>query len=204
MNMVLILIPLLLLSIVFVEITIIDVQMAKIGDSSQQQNKSENPPPKVEIMITTNGFLVRVNSQAVSPIEACAGAKETVCIDTDTRDEKKLTSGYRWHELYNLALTLKNGDNPKWPNKEAWAKANSVDFVLDEDIPFGVLVKTMDTVRFKRRGKGNKSSKGEIFASAAEFDTSKAATEQKVEEGEKKLVPLNLFRQPMLGQPVLK
>jgi biopolymer transport protein ExbD len=201
MNMVLILIPLLLLSVVFVELTIIDVSLAKIGDSSEPQDKQDKPPPKVELMVVSDGFLIRVNKQAMAPVlDECSGSKETLCMEAE-RDEKVPTSGYRWHELYNLALQLKNGEHPKYPaDAFDWEKTDSIDFILEEDIAFAVLVKAMDVVRYKRRKKGNNASPGESFDSMEDFAKSEIAM---VKAGNV-VSPAPLFRQPMLGQPVLK
>ena len=190
LNMVMILIPLLLLSLVFEQMGVINVSAPKlaVGPVDQDPTPPENPPLQLTIGISTSGFTIAATGAKLPPIPGCPEAgPTTVCTmkskdvaailgevkslrdrydQTGNRDfisqsDKKVVAAveaFDYRQLYNLLVSIKK----KFPDETV------VNLGADPDIPFEILVKTMDTVRFKLESKSDSGdfNSGESFTKA--------------------------------------
>lgn len=202
MNLVLILIPLLLLSVVFLEITVINVTMPQksIGSAATDGD----PPKRLQVMVSKEGFWIIHDPTLKPEPPATPGCeKMTVCLKDKTADPPTVES-YDWVTLYNELMKLKS--DPSWADHE------TVEIVAGSDIPFGTLVKTMDVTRFQRVAAGGggglegDASKGEANFDANStdgFNSSEVVfVDAKDEEtGEVGKRPLGLFPLVVLGVP---
>lgn len=171
MNMVMILIPLLLMSVVFEQMGVINVSAPKlaVGPVDEDQEPPENPPLQLTIGISTTGFTIAATGSKLPPIAGCPETSpSTVCTRSgkdaaallnevrslrekfdatgnkafvEQSDSKlmELIEAYDFRQLYNLLIDIKK----KFPEETI------VNVGADPDIPFELLVKTMDTARFK-------------------------------------------------------
>jgi biopolymer transport protein ExbD len=186
MNMVMILIPLLLLSVVFEQMGVINVSAPKlaVGPVDQDPTPPENPPLQLTIGIFTSGFNIAATNKVKEPVSGCPEKGATVCIrkgkdvaallgevksrrdrfdqtgnrDFITQSDEKVveaTEAYDYRKLYNLLVEI----------KKAYPEETVVNLGADPDIPFEIIVKTMDTVRFKLES----SSDGGTFESEEAF-----------------------------------
>lgn len=183
MNLVMILIPLLLLSVVFEQMGVINVSAPKlaVGPVDSDPTPPENPPLQLTVGISTSGFTIAATGAKLPPIAGCPEAgPATVCTKTGkdvaamlgevkalrekfdktgNRDfveqsDVKLNEAleaFDFRKLYNLLVTIKK----KFPDETV------VNLGADPTIPFEVIIKTMDTVRFKLEAKKD----------SGEFDT---------------------------------
>ncbi len=190
MNMVMILIPLLLLSVVFEQMGVINVSAPKlaVGPVDPDPTPPENPPLQLTIGISTSGFTIAATGAKLPPMTGCPEAgPTTVCAKkgsdvtallgemkslreradaTGNRDfikqsDAKMTAAmesYDFRRLYNLLVGI----------KKEFPEETVVNVGADPDIPFEILIKTMDTVRFKLE---SKSDKGD-FSSDEDFSKS--------------------------------
>lgn len=189
MNCVMILIPLLLLGVVFEQMGVINVSAPKlaVGPVDEEQEPPENPPLQLTIGISTSGFTIAATGSKLPPIAGCPETSPvTVCTKAGTdaaallgdmrslREKYDATGGrnfvdqsdlklreameaYNWRELYNLLVDIKK----KFPDETV------VNVGADPDIPFELLVKTMDIARFKlEAGESGRFDSDESFALA--------------------------------------
>ncbi len=187
MNLVMILIPLLLLSVVFEQMGVINVSAPKlaVGPVDSDPTPPENPPLQLTIGISTSGFTIAATGAKLPPIVGCPSeGPSTVCIkkgqdveamlgkvkalrekfdSTGNRDfsdqsDAELNSAveaYDFRSLYNILVGIKK----KFPEETV------VNLGADPSVPFEILIKTMDTVRFKLE---SKADSGE-FSNEEEF-----------------------------------
>ncbi len=170
MNLVMILIPLLLISIEFEKMGVINVSAPKLNVGPvDEQDQPEEPPLNLTIGISTSGFTIAATGAKLNPIEGCPEAGATICVTNGTdvatymgevktlreqydatgnkafmaqSDEKlkAVEEAYDYRRLYNQLVDIKK----KYPDETV------VNLGADPDIPFEILVRSMDTVRFKR------------------------------------------------------
>ena len=165
MNLCMILIPLLLLSAVFVEKGIIDVNVPSSGgQATAQQNEpsEEILPPQLVLMISSNGFYLRnqngnptteaMFAQYAAPLPGCPAAAAgggdqppTVCM-TDAAPDAPLLDRLNWAGLYNRLVEIRT--NPQWFEKFNEEGAAQIIITADASVPFAVIVKAMDTSRY--------------------------------------------------------
>lgn len=164
MNMVMILIPLLLLTATFVVVQTLEVASPRNAQSTQppeDQDPEEVPTPRVHVAITENGFTISdmqaspawLESNLWAPIPGCPGAGQaldpmqvvvTVC-NRDVGVDANLLERLDFRGLYNRLVEIYN--NPNW--KSQWDDTNTIiNIAADREIPFDVVVRTMDVARF--------------------------------------------------------
>lgn len=194
MNMVLCLIPLMLLSVVFMTITVIDVTMPQ--RSAGAAASDGEPPKRLQLFISQQGFTIVANGVPQEHIDGCAPDGPTICIKN--KDAEIDVDKHDWLGLYNKLIELKN--------KGEWSNHDQIDIVADSSVNFGVLVKAMDISRYQRvpTGKSENASKGEAMKSDAELASSQVVLAQKKDEdGVMKKAPLDLFPVVVLGLPTM-
>lgn len=187
MNMVMILIPLLLLGVVFEQMGVINVSAPKlaVGPVTEDQEPPENPPLQLTIGVSTSGFTIAATGSKLPPIAGCSeSSPATVCtrsgrdaaallgevrslrekfdatgnrgfVDQSDAKLNELVEAYDWRQLYNLLVDIKK----KYPDETI------VNVGADPDVPFELLIKTMDMARFKLEG-GNDG----VFANDEAFN----------------------------------
>lgn len=196
MNLVLILIPLLLLSVVFLEITVVNVTMPQksLGPATSEGE----PPQRLQVMVSKEGFWIvkDPSGKPEPPIGACAARgpnSVTICLKDNSNVETPTVEAYNWLELYNYLQRLKR--DPKWAAHE------TVEIVAGPAIPFGILVKTMDVTRYQRASTPDATS-GMEFSSEDELNASQLVTIE-AKDNESNLVRkgLGLFELVVLGVP---
>jgi biopolymer transport protein ExbD len=171
MNMVMILIPLLLLSTVFLQAGVINVSTPRNAQSTQAENEEtpdEVPVPKVVVTISSDGFrVVNTNAMVVgfepfaAPIEGCAGsgdaampanphdaanAPPTICLRPGAAETDPLVERLDYASLYNRLVEIRL--NPVWFEGLSQENNSVISLLADEEVPFEVLVKVMDTARY--------------------------------------------------------
>lgn len=187
LNLVLILIPLLLLSVVFTEVTVVDVAMP----ASELGTEPGEPAPKLEVTLGAAGFWIVEGGVAIAPIAGCPpGPHEpTVCRDANAPIADVGT--YAWHELYNALLNLKVG---------AWNDRRTVHLVPEPEVPLGVLVRAMDTVRWQRAPTGEVEV-GAAFATGEALEDSTIVTAAMATDGGTGRGAVPLFPDVVLARP---
>ncbi|CAN0435613.1 unnamed protein product, partial [Laminaria digitata] len=134
MNMVVILIPLLLLSVVFVSVSVINVNSPSLAPGKQSDDVGEEPE-KLTVSIASGGFYVATRAGNMAPLVGCPKDGPTICLiepGADTREEfsrarallergdseqgsailEDAVGMYDWRQLYNTLADLKKR-NPK-------------------------------------------------------------------------------------------
>lgn len=164
MNMVVILIPMLLLSVVFIKIGVINITAPKlsVGPPSEEQPEKEDEPLNLTIAINSKGFRIAAKAATLPELPGCPKPGPTICLkekdvdvaskfeqarqnyakDKKQAGQKTLNEGlqaYNYRELYNQLVKIKN----KYPDETI------VNLSADSDIPYAVLVRVMDTARYK-------------------------------------------------------
>ncbi len=166
MNIVIILIPLLLLSVVFVSASIINIHVPTLcGVSACDASDKDTPtapPLNLTVAIGHKGFELAARAAPLPPIEGCPSDGPTICLrDTqaDTADlfgqaRRAIDSGdraqgqaildraleqYDWRRLYNTLHQLKV-DNPD---------ESIVSVSASSDVPFAAVVRLFDTARVR-------------------------------------------------------
>ncbi len=185
MNLVMILIPLLLISIEFEKMGVINVSAPRINVGPvEEQDQPDEPPLNLTIGISSSGFTIAATGAKLMPMEGCPDVGATICVDKSAdvttfmgevkslrqqfdatrnnafmeQSNEKLNAveeAFDYRRLYNKLVDIKK----KYPDETV------VNLGADPDIPFEILVRTMDTVRFKR---DSESDSGE-FASNEKF-----------------------------------
>jgi biopolymer transport protein ExbD len=165
MNMVVILIPMLLLSVVFVKIGVINITAPKLSvgpPSEEQPEEDEEEPLNLTIAINAEGFRIAAKAATLPEMEGCPRPGPTICLedqDVDVADkfdqartafeneqeengQKLIQEGmaaYNYRELYNKLAEIKK----EYPDETV------VNLSADSDIPYAVLVRVMDVARYK-------------------------------------------------------
>jgi hypothetical protein len=171
MNLVILLIPLLLMSTVFEQMGVINVSAPKlaVGPVDPDPNPPDEPPLQLTIGISSSGYTIAATGSKLPPIEGCPeSSPATVCVksgrdvatmlsevkairakhdatgnrDYITQSDAKLreaVESFDTRRLYNLLLDIK----AKFPDETV------VNLGADPDVPFELIVETMDICRFK-------------------------------------------------------
>ncbi len=131
LNLVMILIPLLLISIEFEQLGVINVNVPRMVNV--------NPGPEVEslnltVAITHAGFVLATQGETLPTIATRDGTGQAE------------PAHYDFEALYNQLATLKSSH----PNE------TTLSLSADPDIPYEMIVETMDTVRFLRGEEGQR------------------------------------------------
>lgn len=206
MNMVIILIPLLLLSVVFLKVGVINITAPKlsVGPPSAEPPDEEKKPLNLTVAIGVTGLRVAAEGGQLPPIAGCPADGPTVCLRKDanvdvaaqfTQARKIMDSGnagaltegqvelekgiqaYDWRELYNLLSGIKQ----KFPDETI------MNVSADPDIPFSMIVRMMDVARYRLEK--------DAYPAQTEFWEAKA--KKKVVDG--KEVFSDLFSDPVLA-----
>lgn len=187
MNMVMVLIPMMLLSVVFTAIHVIDVTMPQRSAGAAQNNG--DPPKRLQLFISKQGFTIVEGITTLPARGSCQVGGPTICpSDPDAELE---VNRHNWVELYNALFEIKQ--------KPDWSDHDQIEIIADAAINFGVLVKAMDVSRFQLLPNGDESKgKGKTLTSD-QFGDAKAAP---IENGaEKEFVPM--FPTVILGMPTV-
>lgn len=176
MNMVIILIPLLLLSVVFMEVAVINITAPKLATgapSNPKPKKDDEKPLNLTVAVSAQGFRIAAQDAPLPVAAGCPPTGPTICLakadgnPTDkfrqARDimaktgikagEAPLREGmqaYDWRELYNQLMKIK----AKFPEETI------INITGDADIPFAMIVRVMDVARYKLEK--DEYAKGEV------------------------------------------
>lgn len=187
MNLVMILIPLLLLSVEFEKMGVINVSAPKlsVGPVTDDPTPPEEQPLNLTIAISSSGFGIAATGAKLPPLSGCPEASPmTVCVkqgkdvaamlgEVKALRDKFDATGNR--DLLNqsdekLNEVLEVYDFRRLYNELIKIKSKFPDETIvnvgaDPDIPFEVVVAVMDTVRFKLKADGD----GGTFSSDSKF-----------------------------------
>lgn len=197
MNIVAILIPMLLLSVVFLKVGVIDVSSPSIAPSDEPKSSEPSEDLELSVAVSERGFEVATAETVYAPIDGCPDTGPTVCladpdVDVDSKLERarraleqgnddeanaaldEAVSAYDFAGLYGKLRAIQE----KHPDEE------SLNITASPEIPYKLLVEVMDAVRFKLDKKR--------FASNEEFW--RAMSEQSGDSGRE-----SLFSKPVLA-----
>lgn len=180
MNMVMILIPLLLLSVEFSKAGVINISSPRNAQSQNTENEEQEEQvavPKVVVTISNDGFRVFNQNPGVSeaefmpwmqPVAGCPGAGETatstnpydtasmeatICLRDGTTDAQPLIERLDFAALYNHVARIKLQD--QWFDRFNEENNSVISILADNEVPFEVVIKTMDATRFFLNPSGN-------------------------------------------------
>lgn len=164
MNMVIILIPLLLTSIIFLKIGVINITAPELasGPKTEQKEKDEEKPLNLTVAVSKKGFRIAAKDATLSPVDGCPEDGPTICLKDDSvklkekfqqatelmrkgdadegaKQMDKALSHYDWRRLYNKLSKIKS----KHPDEKV------INLTADPDIPYAAIVRVMDTARYK-------------------------------------------------------
>lgn len=185
MNMVVILIPLLLLSVVFVSVSVINVSVPKL---IAKRKVVQDKPWLLTVAVNHDGFYVGTVDGVLPPVEGCTG-KASICLQDQNVDigaqvkranaliesgqrqqgEQVLNQAlqaYDWRRLYNTLSQLKKRN----------AEENTITISADPDLPYAAVIRVFDVSRHKLQ--------------KDHYDTTAAFWSAKPERKGKKHVPL--------------
>ena len=150
----------LIFTAVLSETSTLDVTSAKAPSAAGGAPSDDNAVkvPKVTVYISNDGFRIldQTNNpdfaaKYASPIERCGGggadgAKPTICLREGLAETEPLLSRLDYASLYNQLVRIRL--EPAWFEGFGKDGNNVVSIGADAEVPFEVLVKTMDTARF--------------------------------------------------------
>ncbi|RAL24996.1 hypothetical protein DL240_01940 [Lujinxingia litoralis] len=164
MNLVIILIPMLLLSVVFLEVSVINVTMPVGGAATSDREKPEEDkqPLNLAISMSAQGFYITAAGTKMQPMPGCPTGGPSICLEDDSidtaarfeearrlyaaddkvRGEEVLLEGlsaYNYRELYNRLSIIKN----EFPEE------TTVTLTADDKLPFALTTRVMDVVRYR-------------------------------------------------------
>lgn len=205
MNMVVILIPLLLLSVVFLKVGVINITSPKlsVGPPSEKKPKKKKKPLNLTVAVDDKGFRIGATGAILPPQQGCPKGGPTICLADDSINVKnkidsaraaaeqggkgakrkgqkilkEASSAYNWMELYNQLMKIKK----KYPDETVVKVSGS------PDIPYDFIVTTMDVARYKLEE--------DSYDNRKKFWQAKPKTKVK---GSKK-IPQALFNDPVLA-----
>lgn len=193
MNCVLVLIPLMLLNVVFMKISIIDVTMPQRSAGAAQT--SGDPPLRLQLFISQQGFTVVKGQETLSPRGDCNDGP-TICLAHP--DAELATDRQDWLELYNTLLEIKS--DPVWQDHD------TIEIVGDSSINYGTLVKTMDIARNQLvpAAEGDTAIKGKKLNSIEELNEARVPMKSDTDDqGNPVKVPVAMFPTVVLGLPTI-
>ena len=205
MNMVVVLIPMLLLSVVFLKVGVINITSPKlsVGPPSETKPKKKKEPLNLTVAVDDKGFRIGATGAILPPQKGCPEGGPTICLAEDSIDVKKkvkkarsafeegskaakkrgmkmineAASAFNWMELYNQLMKIKK----KYPDETV------VKISGNPDIPYDFIVTAMDVSRYKLEE--------DSYSSREKFWKAKPKTKVK---GKKK-IPQPLFSDPVLA-----
>lgn len=209
MNMVVILIPLLLLSVVFVQVAVINITAPKLsmGPQSDTPPDEEKKPLNLTVTVAPNGFRISAEGGNWATVAGCPPDGPTICLRNDKQvdvaskfeearqkvgagdiqgGEQSLEaalSAFNWRQLYNELAKIK----ARYPEETV------MNVSADPDIPFGAIVRLMDVARYQLEKESYDTDKP--FWDAT-FKKVKAKDES---DGQIKEKPADLFSDPVLA-----
>lgn len=165
MNMVVILIPLLLLSIVFLEVGVINITAPKlsVGPSTEVPPPEDDKKPlNLTVTVQTKGFMIAASEAVLTPRPGCPTQGPTICLAKQNVDVaakfqrareamaqgnlvggeaelKEALAAYNWPELYNQLMRIKK----EYPDETI------IKISADPDTPYSAIVRLMDVSRFQ-------------------------------------------------------
>lgn len=176
MNMVMILIPMLALMAVFIKAGVINISSPRNAQATQadpEQEQEEEVVPRVVVSISHDGFRIidQKNTpgfeQFSAPIDGCPGAGApaavagapapgtphaaaeempvTICLRPGTETANWIDQ-LDFASLYNRLVQIRL--NPAWYDAFGEENNSVISLLGDPDVPYEVLVMTMDTARF--------------------------------------------------------
>ena len=138
LNLMVVLIPFLLINAVFAQVSILQLNLPAISDSSTPSDDDEKEKLILEVLIYENRYeVVDRNTSAVLKIVENSG---------DEHDSA---------ELHRFLVDLKQ----KFPNETA------ITLLCEDDTPYRVMIKTMDVVRLYDTKVNGQTIKKELFPS---------------------------------------
>jgi hypothetical protein len=170
MNIVMILIPLLLVTATFVSVNTLAVNSPQNAQSIQppeQEDEEETPVPRLLVAISEDGFRISdmrqspafAESGLADPIDGCGGDSLeagslpiTICNNPEQAADEALLDRLDWRGFYNQLVRIKNYDGGAdhargW--RARWDDQNCIlNVVADREIPFEVVIRTMDIARY--------------------------------------------------------
>jgi len=209
MNMVVILIPLLLLSVVFVKVAVINITAPKlsVGPPSDTPPEDDKKPLNLTVTVAPNGLRIAAEGCVLAAVSGCPADGPTICLRSDagvdvadsfrkgrdkiiqgdvTGGEAELEKGlqaYQWRVLYNELSKLK----AKFPDETV------MNVAADPDVPFAAIVRLMDVSRYKLE---KESYDGDKAYWDAKYKKVKVKDEK---DGTLKEKPADLFSDPVLS-----
>ncbi len=164
MNMVVILIPLLLLSIVFLKVGVINITAPKLSMGPPSEEKPPDDEVKLNLTVAVNaaGFTIGAQNAILPPENGCPTPGPTICLSAQDKDvnamlegaRAKLTSGdaqggeaelreamkaYDWIALYNKLTDIKG----------RFKEETIINISADPNIPYALIIRMMDVTRYK-------------------------------------------------------
>lgn len=142
MNMVVILIPLLLLSIVFLRVGVINVSAPSLTLNKSSTITPEQPL-NLTVAIGARGFHIATSSADLEPVTGCPTPGPTICTkDGKEAEWAELDQGldtYDWAALYNQLVQIKKQHDGE----------TTINITADPDVPYAAIVRVMDVARFR-------------------------------------------------------
>ena len=164
MNMVVILIPLLLLSVVFLEVTVINITAPKlsIGKSTETPPEEKEKPLNMTVTLAVSGIRIAAEGGIREAIAGCPADGSTICLKDQSVNNadlfqqarqsigsgkvqegealiEKALNNYRWRELYNELAKI----------KKQYPEETVVNISADPTVPFSAIVRLMDVMRYQ-------------------------------------------------------
>lgn len=157
MNMVMILIPLLLLSTVFVRTGVVNVSAPSHAVSSVDDpaEPPEVEAPQVVVFVSSDGFRLDTIGASpdgfaafTAPVAGCPEGGEapaTICLHDDVPASAALVERLDFAGLYDQLVRVRM--HPDWFDAFGREGAATISLAGDPEVPFEVLIETMDTAR---------------------------------------------------------
>lgn len=133
MNLVLMLIPAILITAAFVEITVINVSAPQIGGGAppEQLDKPEKPPLNLTIVLTDQGFTIAGSGGVLNSPDEDPDAQKGPTLPKNGKGE------YDWESLTKKLVEI----------KDAFPEETRVIINAEPDIKYEFLIGTMDAAR---------------------------------------------------------
>ncbi len=177
MNMVVILIPLLLLSVVFLKVGVINITAPKLSMGPPSDTPPPDEPPlNLTVGVSDKGFRLAATGAVLPEMAGCPVPGPTICLEDQKVDVaaevdrarkafasgdqaggeealKRAMAAYNWKELYNQLARIKG----------QYKEETIINLSADPDIPYAFIVRVMDVARFKLE-KDSYSKSSEFWA----------------------------------------